>query len=88
MHDNAIHDLALVYWSVWLSPIKRAASLANRNSPGKVCDWLFFNRNICRHFVSVGGKQTIDQITSATVIEHWEIRTYSDLSQLERVDSG
>ena len=36
MHENAIHDLALAYWSVRLSPIKRAASLSNRNSQGKV----------------------------------------------------
>ena len=66
MHDNAIHDLALACWSVLLPPIKRAASLLNRNSQGKaVCDWLFFNRNISRHFVLVGGKQPIDPVLSA-----------------------
>jgi len=66
MHDNAIHDLALTYWSVLLPPIKRAASLSNRNSQGKaVCDWLFSNRNISRHFVLVGGKQPIDPVFSA-----------------------
>jgi len=66
MHDNAIHDLALTCRSVLLSPIKRAESLSNRNSQGKaVCDWLFFNRNINRHFVLVGGKQPIDPVFSA-----------------------
>jgi hypothetical protein len=66
MHDIAIHDLALACWSVWLSPIKRPASLSNRNSQGKaVCDWLFFNRNISKHFVLVGGKQPIDPVFSA-----------------------
>ena len=30
-----------------------------------VCDWLFFNRNISRHFVLVGGKQPIDPVFSA-----------------------
>ena len=63
MHDNAIHDLALAYWSDLLPPIKRAASLSNRNSQGKaffVC--LFYIRNTCRHFVLVGGKQAIDLI--------------------------
>ena len=66
MHDNAIHDLALACWSGWLSPIKRAASLSNCNSQGKaVCDWLFLNRNISRHFVLVGGKQPIDPVLSA-----------------------
>ena len=33
MHDNAINDLALASWSVWLSSIKRSASLTNRNQP-------------------------------------------------------
>jgi len=67
MHDNAIHDLAMAFWSVLLPPIKRAVSLSNRNSQGKaVCDWLFFNRNISRHFVLVGGKQPIDPVFSAS----------------------
>ena len=35
MHDNAIHDLALAYWSVLLSPIKRAALLPTGNRLGK-----------------------------------------------------
>ncbi len=26
MHDNAIHDLALAYWSELLSPVKRCVS--------------------------------------------------------------
>ena len=68
MHDNAIHDLALAYWSELLSPIKRAASLANRNSPGKDCDWLFFNRNICKHFDLVGGKPSIVSATSSSTV--------------------
>jgi len=56
MNDNAIHDLALAYWSVLLSPIKRAAYLSNRDNQGKViCDWWFTNRNINRHFVLAGG---------------------------------
>ena len=66
MHNNVIHDLALACWSVLLPPIKRAASLTNFNSQGKVvCDWLFFNRNISRHFVLVGGNQPIDPVLSA-----------------------
>ncbi len=66
MHDKAIHDLALAYWSELLSPVKRAAALSNCNSQGKVvCDWLFFNRNICRHFVLVGGEQSFHPILSA-----------------------
>ena len=35
IHDNAIHDLALAYWSVLLSPIKRAALLPTGNRLGK-----------------------------------------------------
>ena len=66
MHENAIHDLALAGGSVFLSPIKRAASLTHRNNQGKVvCDWCFFNRNMFRHFVLVGGRQSIDSVMSA-----------------------
>ncbi len=36
MHDNAIHDLALAYWSEWLSPIKRPAILTNLACSGKL----------------------------------------------------
>ena len=36
MHDNAIHDLALASWSVWLSPIKRAAIQTNLACSGKL----------------------------------------------------
>ena len=33
MHDNAIHDLPLAYWSELLSPIKRPC---NQNEPGEL----------------------------------------------------
>jgi len=36
MHDNAIHDLTLACWSVWLSPIKRAAIETNLAYLGKL----------------------------------------------------
>ena len=36
MHDNAIHDVALACWSVWLSPIKRAAVQTNLAYRGKL----------------------------------------------------
>ena len=36
MHDNAIHDLALAYWSVLLSLVKRAAIQTNLACRGKL----------------------------------------------------
>ncbi len=36
MHDNAIHDLALPYWSGLLSPIKRPCCQNERSETGKL----------------------------------------------------
>ena len=36
MHVNAIHDLALAFWSELLSPIKRAAIQTNLACTGKL----------------------------------------------------
>jgi hypothetical protein len=45
MHDNAIHDLALAYWSELLSPLNASAVKTNRANWESYCVWLESNRN-------------------------------------------
>ena len=52
MHDNAIHDLPLAGWSVWLYPIKRAAVKTNL-AYGESCLRLVFEMRVLLGGVSI-----------------------------------